>query len=78
MPDWIGIGEALVDKELLGQTNITFLEMVVIDLLHWDRRKRYGHATELEFTDACKEDSGDHVDVFDVEVLANLIKESIA
>jgi hypothetical protein len=52
----------------------TFLGMAVIDLLRWDRRKRYGHVRDLEFTgDFIENMDEDMVDDFDVRTMANLI-----
>ena len=55
-----------------------FLGMAVIDLLCWDRRLRFGHATDHEFTDVYEEDNEDHVDDFDVQTLANLIGKPLS
>ena len=50
----------------------TFLGMAVIDLLRWDRRQRYGHVRDLEYT--CYDNmEDDFVDDFDVRTMANLI-----
>ena len=56
----------------------TFLGMAVIDLLRWDRRMRYGHATDLEFSDVYEEENEDHVDDFDVRTLANFIGKPLS
>ncbi len=52
----------------------TFLGMAVIHLLWWDRRKRYGHIWDLEFTgDFFENMDEDFVDNFNVRTMANLI-----
>ena len=57
----------------------TFLGMAVIDLLWWDKRQRFGHVQDLEFTGDCYNNAAhDFVDDFDVRTMANLIGKPLS
>ena len=62
----LALEKCWLTKNCWVQLLARFLGMAIIDLLWWDRKKRYGHVQDLEFT-------GDFYDNIDEDSLMTLM-----